>query len=158
MEELMRWLVVLTLCLNAAAAAASQQNSPTSARQDPFRDGGRRDQLLTVEVIDAGEIDGGSTVLRDRSGRALTLAARVAPRVFHNVPLRQFLESLGAQAGLSIQLSADVPSTTTLTVTITRPTPTAEVFTVVLSAARLQATVLSDKVLGVSAKRGSTAK
>lgn len=118
-----------------------------------MEDAARRGTLLTVEAIEAGELHGGgSAVLRDRDGRTIHLPGRILPQTFRNVPIRQVLESLAQQSGVGVRLGADITSTTTLSLTITRPTPAAAVFAKVLSAAQLKAAIADAKVLIVTAR------
>ena len=151
-QGLMRSLAVVALCAAPGSSTSAQQRPPSSVAQAPaLNDMTRQATLLTVDAIEAGPLDGGgSTVLRDKDGRTLPLAQPIPAQAFRNVPVRQLLESLAQQSGIGVRFGADVATTTTVTLTITRPTPAAEVLTVVLSAAQLQAAIMGTKVLVVT--------
>jgi hypothetical protein len=152
-DGLMRGLAVLALCSAPTIVRAGQQLPPSGPARDFMLNEAARRTLLTVDAIEAGTLDGGgSTVLRDKDGRSIHLPNRIGPQTFRNVPVRQVLDSLAQQTGIGVRLGPDIASTTTLSLTITRPTPAAEVFAVVLSAAGLRAEIVDAKVLAVSSR------
>jgi hypothetical protein len=96
-----------------------------------------------LDSIHAGDLAGGtSNVLRDAGGRTIQLGRAVPPISVRGMPVRQLLDVLAKDSGLAVQFARQVDATTTITFSVTRRTPAAQVITHILASSDLRLTII----------------